>query len=80
MSEITIKSLALAQAFTEYQQHADAMAKLSELFPEIGKPPSSIADDGTRKRRMTPKARSAVSLRMKKYWAARRKEKAKEVK
>jgi hypothetical protein len=30
---------------------------------------------GTRRRKMSPVARKAVSLRMKKYWAARRKEK-----
>ena len=30
---------------------------------------------GTRRRKMSPAARKAVSLRMKKYWAARRKEK-----
>src|SRR4030095_10271731 len=52
----------------------------SAIGRENGHTETLAATDGqprgeTRSRRMSPAARQAVSLRMKKYWAARRKEK-----
>jgi hypothetical protein len=51
-----------------------------ETVPEEDRAVTIASSDGvngrgTRTRKMSPAARRAVSLRMKKYWAARRKEK-----
>lgn len=42
---------------------------------DVSSEPAATVDRIRRKRRMSPAARRAVSLRMKKYWAARRKAK-----
>jgi hypothetical protein len=61
------------------------IASLVKTFPhlagrgpqriDLSAEPAATVDRIRRKRRMSPAARRAVSLRMKKYWAARRKAK-----
>jgi hypothetical protein len=64
------------------QEEAAIRAEFPELFGR-GRRRAAVADNaagGRRRRRrkaMSPAARKAVSERMRKYWAARRKEKAK---
>jgi len=57
-------------------------ASIRRAFPDLfgrGRGRATASDTGGRRRRsgMSAAARKAVSVRMKKYWAARRKEKAK---
>jgi hypothetical protein len=59
------------------------MAAIRRAFPGLGRgrgrrraPAADVAPRGRRRSRMSAAARRAVSVRMKKYWADRRKAKA----
>jgi hypothetical protein len=75
--------LARAGAETMLKQLRAEIIAIERTFPELALAPQrralrrAIATAETKTRRMSAAARKAVSLRMKKYWAERRKAKAK---
>jgi hypothetical protein len=83
---IDMKALAQAGAAARVQQIRDELATLRTAFPALGR--STARENGSaadaspeapaRRRRRKPMSaaqRRAVGIRMKKYWAARRKAK-----
>ena len=75
--------LARAGAETMLRELRADIIAIERTFPELALPRRrhavrrAVAEAGTRARRMSAAARKAVSVRMKKYWAERRKAKAK---
>jgi hypothetical protein len=75
--------LARTGAETMLKQLRAEIIAIERTFPELALAPQrralrrAIATAETKTRRMSAAARKAVSLRMKKYWAERRKAKAK---
>ena len=84
MSSEQLRRLARLGAMTRLQQLREEEAGLRSEFPELfggrgaSAAPKAAGATGRRRsrRRMSPAARKAVSDRMKKYWAERRKGKA----
>jgi hypothetical protein len=82
VAELNRKELERLGAQARLNQLQSEMAAIRRAFPGLGRGPRPAADGeggGPRKRRrsrMSAAARRAVSVRMKKYWAARRKAKA----
>lgn len=82
-----ILELARTGAEHRYRELKAEIASLMQAFPHLrytkgsrGRAGSGAGDDGPRRRKshMSPAARKAASARMKKYWAERRKAKAKQ--
>jgi hypothetical protein len=73
-----LRQLAVKGAMTRLQELQNEEAAIRQAFPELGrKSPAALAPAPTRRRsRMSRAARKAVSERMKRYWAERRKAKA----
>lgn len=77
-----MRRLALAGAQAEIAAKQSELDALLRMFPELGRattmvttPPTNTAADRPRRSHvMSPKARKAISTRMRKYWAQRRKE------
>src|SRR5262245_38507866 len=75
--------LARAGAESMLKELRAEIIAIERTFPELALPKRrramarAIATANTRTRRMSAAARKAVSVRMKKYWAERRKAKAK---
>jgi len=67
----------LVKAFPDLRKlRSNTTAGVAQEHREVTSGSSDGVDGrGARRRNMSPAARKAVSLRMKKYWAARRKEK-----
>ena len=59
------------------QEEAAIRAEFPELFGRGRRGVADVATPGRRRRRMSSAARKAVSIRMRKYWAERRKAKGK---
>ena len=59
------------------QEEAAIRAEFPELFGRGRRAVADVATPGRRRRRMSSAARKAVSIRMRKYWAERRKAKGK---
>jgi hypothetical protein len=87
LNQDQLRRLARLGAVARLEQLRQEEAAIRAEFPELfgrGRRPAAVADNtagGRRRRRrrkaMSPAARKAVSERMRKYWAARRKAKAK---
>ena len=83
MQRDQLLKLARAGAETLVKQLRAEIVAIERTFPELALAPQrralrrAIATAETKTRRMSATARKAVSLRMKKYWAERRKAKAK---
>ena len=91
LSRVELRQLAVLGARARLTQLQAEEASLRRAFPELsraGARAASSAPEGDEakagpgrrrrnKRRMSPAARKAVSERMRKYWAERRKAKAK---
>jgi len=83
MDKDQLLKLARAGAETMLQQLRTEIIAIERTFPELALPHGrrpvrrAIESAGLRTRTMSAAARKAVSLRMKKYWAERRKAKAK---
>lgn len=86
-SNLELKRLALIGAQGRIESLRAEIAAIVELFPELrgaaagaggrgGRAAKKAAGAGRRNWNMSSAQRKAVSARMKKYWAARRKEKA----
>ena len=78
--EAQLREFALIGARARLQELREEQMRLREVFPELfrGRRAGSDAGDETparrrRRRRMTPAQRKAVSERMRKFWAERRK-------
>jgi hypothetical protein len=87
LSQSELKRLALLGAQARIEALRAEIETIVDNFPELGKGGAGVASgrgvkktaDGQGRRRnwnMSASQRRAVSARMKKYWAARRKEKA----
>jgi hypothetical protein len=89
LSRLEVKRLALIGAQSRLDALRAEIASIVRAFPELargrgsaaaGKAPTGTQGKARRRRRrnwqMSPAQRKAVSERMTKYWAARRKEKA----
>jgi hypothetical protein len=78
-----LKDLARRGAEVALKELRAEIVAIERTFPELGLPASrralrrSVEDATSRTRRMSAAARKAVSERMKKYWAERRKARAK---
>ena len=77
-----LRELARAGAETTLNQLRAEIIAIERAFPELALPRRravrrSLRTAGKRTRQMTAAARKAVSLRMKRYWAERRKAKVK---
>ena len=83
MQKDQLLKLARAGAETMVKQLRAEIIAIERTFPELALAPQrralrrAIATAETKTRRMSAAARKAVSLRMKKYWAERRKATAK---
>ena len=83
LSTERLKELARAGAATAVKQLRAEIIAIERTFPELKLPKTrrtvarSIKRAKQRSRQMSSAARQAVSARMKKYWAERRKAKAK---
>jgi hypothetical protein len=77
-----VKELARVGAETVLKQLRTEIVAIERTFPELALSKrrrqlrKSVAEVRTRTRRMSAAARKAVSARMKRYWAERRKAKA----
>jgi hypothetical protein len=77
-----IRQLAVSGAENLWKELQAEIVALEKTFPELGLPArrravqQSVKTARKRTRQMSAAARKAVSARMKKYWAARRKAKA----
>ena len=82
LSTTRMKELARAGAAQVLQEMRADMIAIERAFPELALPQTrrrvrSVVTQATRRtRRMSAAARKAVSERMKRYWAERRKAKA----
>ena len=80
MADLNRKELERLGAQARLDQLSAEIAAIRRAFPGLGRGrrPSAVGDAPPRRRRsrMSAAARRAVSVRMKKYWAARRKAKA----
>jgi hypothetical protein len=86
LSQSELKRLALLGAQARLEALRAEIASIVNIFPELGgtgtagvrtgRTAKKAAGQGRRNWNMSPAQRRAVSARMKKYWAARRKEKA----
>jgi hypothetical protein len=84
MAHFDLKQFARWGAEVRARQLELELAAIYKAFPELRRKPRYTDDGQTvnpagrqrRRRKMGPAERRAVSLRMKRYWAARRKEKA----
>jgi len=81
VADLNRKELERLGAIARLDQLNSEIAAIRRAFPGLGhgRVAAATADDAPRRRRrsrMSPAARRAVSVRMKKYWAARRKAKA----
>ena len=78
-----LRELASAGAEVAIKELRAEIVALERTFPELASPRPrravrrAVAKAGTKTRRMSAEARKAVSQRMKKYWAERRKAKGK---
>jgi len=77
-----LRRLARLGAIARLEQLKQEEAAIRAEFPELfGRGRRAVVADaptpGRRRRRMSPAARKAVSVRMRKYWAERRKAKGK---
>jgi len=83
LSPERLRELARAGAEAALKQLRAEIIAIERTFPELGLPRRrrqlrrSIKQAGNRTRRMSAEARQAVSERMKRYWAQRRKAQAK---
>jgi hypothetical protein len=83
MQRNQLLKLARAGAETMVKQLRAEIVAIERTFPELALAPQhravrrAIATAETKTRRMSAAARKAVSARMKKYWAERRKARAK---
>lgn len=83
LSQEQLRRLARLGAIARLEQLRQEEAAIRSEFPELfGRGRREQVGDGrparrTRRRAMSPAARKAVSERMRKYWAERRKAKAK---
>jgi hypothetical protein len=83
LTTASLKDLARRGAEVVLKELRAEIVAIERTFPELGLPASrralrrSVEDATSRTRRMSAAARRAVSQRMKKYWAERRKAKAK---
>ena len=79
MAELNRKELERLGAQARLDQLQSEIAAIRRAFPGLGRgrPPAAAGEAPGRRRRsrMSAAARRAVSVRMKKYWAARRKAK-----
>ena len=78
MPKFDIKELARLGAENRVAELNAELAELYRAFPELrsGRASATVASDARRTRKpMTAAQKKAVSIRMKKYWAGRRKEK-----
>jgi hypothetical protein len=82
MTAIDLKDLAKRGALARLAELKDEEAAILRAFPELRRGARHNTNDGTtvlpsarkrRRRRMSAAQRRAVSVRMKKFWAARRK-------
>jgi len=83
VADVNRKELERLGAQARLDQLQSEIAAIRRAFPGLGRGrrPAAAAGDGApikrrRRSRMSAAARKAVSLRMTKYWAARRKAKA----
>lgn len=84
MATLDLKEYARRGAELRVRELNAELAEIFRTFPDLrSAPPAGYTDDGASLRRggrkrtrrnMSAAARKAVSVRMKKYWAARRKE------
>ena len=78
-----LRELAMAGADLALKQLRAEIVAIERTFPELGLPKTrralrrSLTEATNRTRRMSDAARKAASQRMKKYWAERRKARAK---
>lgn len=78
-----LRELAKAGAATALKQLRAEIVAIERTFPELALPHGrravrrAVESAGLRTRTMSAAAKKAVSVRMKKYWAERRKAKAK---
>ena len=78
-----LRELAKAGAASTLKQLRAEIIAIERTFPELALPKRrravkrAVAEATTRTRKMSAAARKALSQRMKKYWAERRKAKAK---
>jgi len=78
LSREQLQRLARLGAQSRIDELEREIAAIRQAFPGVGRTASGGAPVRKRKRsRMSPAARRAVSERMKKYWAERRKAKGK---
>jgi hypothetical protein len=83
LSSERLRELARVGAESALKQLRAEIIAIERTFPELALPKrrralrQSIKQAGTRTRRMSAAARKAVSERMKRYWAERRKAQAK---
>ncbi|HXE80189.1 MAG TPA: hypothetical protein VNK41_05525 [Vicinamibacterales bacterium] len=75
---VQLRELALIGARARLQELRDEERRLREVFPELFRGPRANPDTAgdkpvRRRRRMSAAQRKAVSERMRKYWAERRK-------
>lgn len=78
MAKFDLKELARLGAENRVTELNAELAEIYRAFPELrtGRASTTSAADARRTRKpMTPAQKKAVSIRMKKYWAGRRKEK-----
>ena len=73
-----LRAFALIGARARLQELRDEQSKLREVFPELFRGGRAAAENSQqarprRRRRMSAAQRKAVSERMRKYWADRRK-------
>jgi hypothetical protein len=75
----TLKALAARGAALRYAELTAERDALAATFPDLTTPLADVrAPLGHKRRTMTKAQRKAVSLRMSKYWAAKRVEKVKQ--
>ena len=77
LSREQIQRLARLGAEARLGELREEEAAIRQAFPDLAAKGKPSAPRGRRRRRMSAAARKAVSERMKKYWAERRKAKAK---
>ena len=83
LSAARLRDLARSGAETALRQLRAEIVAIERAFPELGLPRTrrrvrrAVASGTKRTRKMSAAARKAVSQRMKRYWAERRKAKAK---
>jgi hypothetical protein len=77
LSREQLRRLAHAGAQTRLQELGAEEAAIRRAFPDLAAKPAAAKRGRRRRSRMSAAARKAVSQRMKKYWAERRKAKGK---